>query len=97
MMLIKDFKIKKRLKHTNKSHSDAISSIIVIVSYCDMFQRDIEGQLNLLENGIKQSIGYNYKNAEHPLFEHDRGDASIRVAIIVGLGCNTISKRREGR
>ena len=92
MMLIKDFKIKKRLKHTNKSHSDAISSIIVIVSYCDMFQRDIEGQLNLLENSIKQSIGYNYKNAKHPLFEHDRGDASICAAIIVGLGCNTLPK-----
>ena len=95
MMLMKDFEIKKGFKcKTNLilMHSEASLSQ---VGYCDVFQREIVGHVNLLENDIKQSVDYKY--AQHPLFEHDRGDASIRVAIIVGLGCNTISKRREGR
>jgi hypothetical protein len=44
VMLIVDFKIKKRQKRTNKSHSDALGSIIVAVGYPDVFQRDFVGQ-----------------------------------------------------
>ena len=48
------------------------------------------GKLNLVENDIRLSIGFKY--AQHPLFEHDQGDAKIRAAIIIGLGCNTLPK-----
>ena len=48
------------------------------------------GKLNFVENDIRLSIGFKY--AQHPLFEHDQGDAKIRAAIIVGLGCDTLPK-----
>jgi len=90
MMLIKDFKIKRGWKRTNKSHVDALGSKIVAVGYRDVFHSDIVGKLNLVENDIRLSVGFKY--AHHPLFEHDHGDAKIRATIIVGLGCDTLPK-----
>ena len=62
MMLIKDFKIKRGWKRTNKSHVDALGSIIVAVGYRDIFHSDIVGKLISLRMTFDYPLDLNMPN-----------------------------------
>ena len=64
---------------------------MVAIGYKDKFQSDVLDKLTLdaVPTYTDLKVKQGHRLAPHPLFEYDHGDASIRTAIMVGLGCDT--------
>ena len=79
-MLIKEqFKFKKVWKRTSRSHDDALSNVTVAIGYKDILQSDVLDKLSLdvVPNYTALKVQQGHRLAPHPLFEYDRGNASI--------------------